>query len=372
MKIKKDFLAIIGFFLLWRALIFALSIWGINLFGIQEFPDSGMRPLNYNYEEFDYGKELNSQSNWDGWQYISISQNDFEHEYQYAFFPLLPKLIGIFSDTFDLNPVATGIILANLFLLLAILYLYKLLSIDYGENVALKTIFLLLIFPGSFFFGMIYTESLFLLLSVLCFYCLRKEKFLPLFIFGFLIALTRNLGVLISLPLLYAYLNTHKKLKPSIIALGGPAIALGGWMTYLHYATGDFLKFISAQKLFFRETSANIFQNFWKNLVETIHYASFMNVLEILSVVLAISLIVLAMVKKEKKEYLIWSILLILPPLTQNLYDSINRYVIVIFPLFLYLAKYLKDRNLENAYYMISVAGLSLSIILFATFRWAG
>ncbi len=370
---KKDFLLLIGFFVAWRIAIFALSIWGVNSFGVQEFPSEGIRPLNYNYEDFDYGKALNSQTSWDGWQYISISQDNFEYEYQYAFFPMLPKLIAGLTDLTGINPAAAGLILTNIFLLLAIIYIYKLVALDSDTNTAMKVPLLLLVFPGSFFFGMVYTESLFLLFSVLCFYYFRKEKFLLVFIFGLLLALTRNLGVLICIPLFYAYLTQYRKIKPSILALSGAPIGLAAWMTYLYITTGEFFKFVTAQSFFFRETSPNIFKNFWTNLVETSHnYVSPTNVIEIASVLFAVTLIILAIVKKERKEYLIWSVLLLLVPLTQNLYDSINRYVIVIFPLFIYLAKYLKSEAMVNIYYLLAMAGFSISTILFATFRWAG
>lgn len=175
-------------FLAWRLILLVISFWAVSTYGTYDFVGHSMKPFNAFYDIFNFGSLINSQSNWDGWQYISISQRGFLYEYQYAFFPLLSFLIFIITTLTPLHAGIAGLLITNGGFLLSLVMLYHLCRLDYDEETSLRIIFLLLIFPASFFYGMIYTESLFLLFSVLCFYFLRKEKFLALALSGFLLA----------------------------------------------------------------------------------------------------------------------------------------------------------------------------------------
>ena len=62
---------------------------------------------------------------------------------------------------------------------------------------AALVVLLLLLFPTSIFFNAVYTESLFLLLSVASVYFIRKGRYREAGILGFLAALTRVTGVLL-------------------------------------------------------------------------------------------------------------------------------------------------------------------------------
>ena len=53
--------------------------------------------------------------------------------------------------------------------------LYRLIRLDYSHEIAVRTLKFLCILPGAFFFASPMSESLFLLLSVSCFYYLREK-----------------------------------------------------------------------------------------------------------------------------------------------------------------------------------------------------
>lgn len=113
---------------------------------------------------------FSSWANFDGVHYLLIGANGYT--VNAGFFPLFPLLLNVASSIFGrvaaFDPLQYFVSLAfvSFCFLLSLIVLYRLIKIDYKDNIALFTIFFLLIFPTSFFYVSIYSESLFLLLSL--------------------------------------------------------------------------------------------------------------------------------------------------------------------------------------------------------------
>ena len=102
---------------------------------------------------------------WDSGWYLSIVQNGYFYvpgeESSVAFFPLYPSLVKIFSFSY-LDARITGFVLSNVALFLAMIYLFRLINLDYEDKtISLNSVIFALIFPASFFFSIFYSESLF-------------------------------------------------------------------------------------------------------------------------------------------------------------------------------------------------------------------
>ena len=78
---------------------------------------------------------------------------------------------------------------------------------DFAEEIASRATIYLLIFPTTFFFSAVYSESLFLALTVGAFYYARTSQWLLACIFAALGTVTRSQGILLALPLLIEYLS---------------------------------------------------------------------------------------------------------------------------------------------------------------------
>ena len=136
---------------------------------------------------------------WDAEHYLRIAgQGYFGTEP--AFFPLYPLLIRIVSG-FTGSLLVAGLIVSNAASFLALLYLYKLVEHEYNRHVAQRATFFVSIFPTAIFFSAVYSESLFLFLTVASFYYVRERRWLMAGVFGFFAALTRSEGVLLAAPL---------------------------------------------------------------------------------------------------------------------------------------------------------------------------
>ena len=125
----------------------------------------------------------------------------------YAFFPLYPLLISLFEKIVG-NYFIAGLLIANISLIVACVYLYKLALVDFGQEISLRAIQYCLLWPVAFIFSGVFTESLYLALAIAAFYYARKNNWLLACILGFFLALTRSIGALIVIPLLYEYLRT--------------------------------------------------------------------------------------------------------------------------------------------------------------------
>jgi hypothetical protein len=134
-----------------------------------------------------------------------------------AYFPLYPLLMRVTAPLVGGHVTLAGLILANLCSLAAFLLLGRLVARECGPQVARRTLLYYAVFPTGFFLAAVYTEALFLLLSVAAFLCMRQRRWL---LCGALIALAtlaRAQGALL-LPLV---IEAWRALLPEWRTLGG-------------------------------------------------------------------------------------------------------------------------------------------------------
>lgn len=148
-------------------------------------------------------------ANWDGGHFRGIAEAGYI-PFQVVFFPLYPILI----KSLMINGIPSlwgGLIISNLSIIGALFYLYKLVNLDFEEKSAKKAIFIVLAFPTAFYFGAVYSESLFLLLTVGAFYYARQKSWLIALIFASLSAVTRLMGLVVILAVAVEYFVTAHK-----------------------------------------------------------------------------------------------------------------------------------------------------------------
>jgi hypothetical protein len=189
-----------------------------------------------------------------------------------AFPPLYPLAIGALKPAAD--PFAASEIGAALLAGLAVswvafgvgLYLlHRLVALDFGEQVAHRTVVLLAVFPTSFFFSAVYAESLFLALSVGSIYAGRRGHWWLAGLLGGLAALTRLQGIILLVPLTVLLLYGPRGDRPAGPRRGWrpphfpPAlrhaapvllipVALAAFAAYLWIAIDDPLATLAAQR----------------------------------------------------------------------------------------------------------------------------
>jgi hypothetical protein len=117
-----------------------------------------------------------------------------------AFWPLYPELIRVLGYVVGSDVVA-GVAISLASFAAALVLLHRLTELELGQRAADATILLLAFAPLSFFFSAVYTESLFLLLSVGAIYAARRERWFIACGLAGLATLTRSTGIALIVPL---------------------------------------------------------------------------------------------------------------------------------------------------------------------------
>jgi Gpi18-like mannosyltransferase len=215
---------------------------------------SATAPLSLLWTRF-----LHVWTTWDGAIYASISQGGYTQLQNTAFFPLYPLLERLLAPVFGGDPVLAGLFTSNVACLVAFAWLRVLAEREYGRMVARRTLLYLAIFPYALFLAAAYTEGLFLALSLATFLALRGHNWKLAGICAALATLTRPVGILLLLPLMYEYVVSQVrspgtwrgKLRVDVvIALSLPVLALLGFNLALAPRFGTLLPTTTAQSRF--------------------------------------------------------------------------------------------------------------------------
>jgi len=142
---------------------------------------------------------------WDARPYMEIAQAGYYDVSHTAYFPLYPLAVRAGNWLIGSYAVA-GVLISVLALTIALTLLHRLVTLDVGEQFARAAVMATALFPMSLFFSAVYTESLFLALSLGCFYAARRQRWAWAGVLGALASATRNTGVLLLVPVLILYL----------------------------------------------------------------------------------------------------------------------------------------------------------------------
>ncbi len=334
---NKSLLGIISIFFAWRLILFVILFCSLIFLPLasRNFLGGGLE----NYQNSPY---IFAWANFDGEHYLSIAKNGYG-QYEHSFFPFYPLFIKIISlnSNFDKVLVITGLLISHIFFIAALFLLFKLIKIDYDKKIANWAVLALIFFPTSFYFVSLYTEGLFLFLSIGSFYFFKKQKWLLGGILGGLASVTRVTGFLILPALLIEWkIGKYKKFPWELL------IIPFGFLLYLFFlwqTTGNPLAFYSELSGYGVQRQGNfillpqVFYRYFNMLISVnINEPIYWTVLiELVTAILAISLLIWGYFKKMKLSYLFYAgSSFILPTLTGS-FSSLPRYFLTIFPLFI-------------------------------------
>ena len=147
--------------------------------------------------------ELWNRVGTDSRHYLSIAENGYastgDDRLLIVFFPLYPLLVRLVNYVFN-NYLTSGLFLSGICWVFAAYMLYELALLDTNRKGALRALKYLCILPASFLFSAPLSDSLFLLLSLLCVYWVRRDRYPLAGVAGFFAAFTRMPGILLFVP----------------------------------------------------------------------------------------------------------------------------------------------------------------------------
>ncbi len=190
-----------------------------------------------------------------------------------------------------------------------------------------------------------------------------------------LVAVTRNVGMFLVIPVLYEYVKSKnysvQKVDLSVLWFGVVPVGVGLFFWYLYTLTGDFFAAIKVQEAWGRVTadpvSSLLFpSNFWLHITPVDQFF-------VMSGLVVCWRLFTEKILENSKVLALYSFLLCVPTLFTGTLDSFTRFILVVFPLFIYWASVTKD-NKKFAVGAI-VVFLVVQMVyfgLFSQFYWAG
>jgi hypothetical protein len=212
-----------------------------------------------------YGQPLDTLiapgARWDSVWYLAVSHDGYGSDpAKPAFFPLYPLALRAMG-----SDIVAGISLSLACFAVASLLLHRLTEIELGSAAAGPAVTALALFPGSLYFSMVYSEALFLALSVGAVYSARTRRWAWAGALGGLAAATRSAGVLLLVPLVLLWWAHSRKARDAVWLALAPA-GVGAFCAGLALAGHDALAPFHAQEVWYR-SFAGPFVGAWDGTV---------------------------------------------------------------------------------------------------------
>lgn len=256
-----------------RLLVWAAAVAAVLLFGLSDRA-ADFDPLGLTSPFSPAGDTLAAPlGRWDSVWFLSIAQDGYGDGTRTAFFPLYPLLVRVAGAPFGSGLIG-GALLSTALLGVALVLLHRLVALDHDGVVARNAVLVTALFPMSFFFSAVYSESLFLALSIGAVYAARRERWAWAGLLGLLAATTRSAGVLLLVPLAMIYLwdvgrpslRARRPLRPDALWLALVPLGLGLYCALLALDGHDALAPFRAQEVWFRSFAGPFF-GAWDGLV---------------------------------------------------------------------------------------------------------
>lgn len=340
----------------------------------------------------DLGYFTDIWARWDSDFFLRIAQHGY-NDSSAAFAPLYPALVAALGRVFFGHYIVAGLVVSLLCCLGSFVLLYRLAEDRLGTDGAARSVLYLAIFPMALFLQAVYSESLFLLLSLAAFSLAERGRFAGAGVVAGLAILTRVAGLAL-LPALAVLAWRHRE---RLRALGKLALALPVAAIYplvLWQQVDDPFAFSNAQDRWHRHLSwAGPFGGIWHGLTSTWHgleqfvvghgtnvpgtnpmHAAAENVQAFAFLVLFIGLTVVAWRRLGTAYGVFAAVSLAIPlsyPSSRWPLLSLPRFGLVIFPLFLALAALTADRpRLHTAVIACSSVFLGVAVVQWALWQW--
>jgi hypothetical protein len=354
---------------------------------------------------------------WDSAWYLAIAQRGYDHSPQRTtFFPLYPLLVRGLGTVLRSDLIA-GVAISLGCFAVGLVLLYRLTALELGDERARLCVMLLAFCPMAYYFSAVYTESLFLALSVGCIYQARRGRWASASVLGTIAAASRNTGVLLIVPivLLFLYGPRADRPPPLLRSTSGALarlrprypvrwelawvllvpVGLLAYILFLALTTGDGLTPFSAEQYWYHHF-AGPFGGVWDGAVaawdglrQLLHgppppvyftpaggnplTVAGENLMLFAFLGVGVAAFV-GMVRRLPFAYAAYTLAAIAPalsyPITPQPLASLPRYEVVLFPLFMWGAWWVQARRIEPQAIACLAVLLGLFTAEFATWRF--
>jgi hypothetical protein len=320
---------------------------------------------------------------------------------------LYPALIAA-AGALTGSALIAGILISSGLGIGALYLLHRLVALDFDAIDARNAVRITAFLPSAFVLSAVYSESLFLFVSIGAIYSARLGRWAPAGVLGALAASTRSTGLLLLVPLLFIYLygpradrpsrgfgtelRRRHRLAPDVAWLGLVPLGLVSYLGFLALTTGDPMSAFSAQHEWNRLFAplGAIPLGAWAALRGVFEFVpggflpgvagvapggfaealAIRDIFEFAFLCLGGWLIVEGW-RRLPRAYSLWTVTALALPLSVPASDeplmSLPRFMLVLFPLWITLALWARERGRVGRVIAVMVPFLAISTGLFTT-----
>lgn len=342
--------------------------------------------LSKNIKPKDFGAFIAGLSHWDATWFLSIAKDGYSirHPFAAAFFPAYPLSMSVVAHALsflrhgevlgavgDKTYLASGLVISNISFFVSLACLYVLGRMQYSDRQTRRGLWLLALFPTSYYFSAAYSESLFLVLIAAAYLLVYHRRFGWAGVCIGLATLTRNLGIFAVPCLLVVIWRDFRQdrrwkaaLVHSLLLSVTPVISLCLFFAWLYRIYGNPLMFLEAESRHWQRH----FDFIWTSL----HLDYYHDPLGFLTAVIFLVLLLAATRRIPFEQWLLSAFFLLIPmsSVAGKYPMSMARFVIVLFPLFLFFGGRLRT---AETYFAVMAASSVLLVWLtglFASAHW--
>jgi hypothetical protein len=279
--------------------------------------------------------------------YIHIAAYGYDRPDAAVFFPLYPGLIRILSPL--IPPMAAALLISTVAAFFLFWGLQELLLADQPQRLVDQSVLICAVWPASFIFFAGYPESLLFALIVWSLSMARTERWLAAAVLGLAAALTKAVGLVVVVPLLIMAIRQNQKIKalPVLVVPLGSA----GFLLYLHWTVHATLA--SAYEQYWRTSTVPPWTVLGVSIHTLIHTPNPILILNFLFLVCVCVLTALSRLRIECLLYAAAALLVLLCKETAPPLQSMTRYLLIIFPAFVGLARLFQGPPLRSRFGMV-------------------
>ena len=236
-----------------------LAIWLAALFALYAF-EPGRNPDAARWDDpsvtHDLGAVTDVWARWDSVWFLRIAEHGYEHlsNSATAFFPLYPAAVGLLGRVLLGHYVLAGIVVSLTTGLATFVLLYRLAEDKIGADGARRAVLYLALFPMALFLQAVYSESLYLMLTVVAFLAAERRRFLGAGLACGLALLTRPVAVAL-LPALAIFAWRSAQPRRNLAQLAVAPLVFATYPLLLWAQRGDPWTFLHAEGYWSRKVS---------------------------------------------------------------------------------------------------------------------
>ena len=241
-------------FLWTRAAIWAAALFSFFVFVPNRHPRAGVwddPSLTH-----DLGAVTDVWARWDSVWFLRIAEHGYDSAAgaAAAFYPLYPGAVSLVGWALFGHYVLAGILVSLAAAFAAFLLLHRVAEERLGADGARRAVLYLAVFPFTFFLQAVYSESLYLLLTLAAFVLAEHRRFLAAGTVTGLALLTRPTAAAL-LPALALLAWRERERIRALASLAVAPLLFAAYPVYLWRAQGDPWAFLHAQRLWSRHLS---------------------------------------------------------------------------------------------------------------------